>query len=75
MAATPLICPACGAKNLDVRHYDAMMVLSPDLALFTVRCPHCKTKISTMRPIPEQLRNEVRYAAMEVGAGMGEARA
>ena len=75
MATTPLTCPACGAKNLDVHNYDAMMVLSPDLALFTMHCPHCKTKVSTMRPIPNELRDEVRYAAMEVGAGMGETRA
>ena len=64
-------CPACGASNLDVCCYDSMMVVRADLAMFTLRCPACGTKVSSMQNIPSQLREEVRFAAIEVGAGMG----
>ena len=64
-------CPACGATDLDVCRYDTMMVLRADFALFTMRCPHCNAPVSSMQHIPAQLREEVRFAAIEVGAGMG----
>ena len=66
-----LTCPSCGANDLDLRAYDSMMVLRPDLALFSIHCTHCSTKISTLQPIPASLREEVQFAAIEVGAGMG----
>lgn len=64
-------CPACRARNLDLRTYDSMMVLHADLALFTLRCPSCSTVFSTLQPIPASLRDEVDFAAIEVGAKMG----
>lgn len=64
-------CPACGAIDLDVCQYDSMIVVSNDLAMFTLTCPHCATKVSSVQPIPLALRQEVRYTAIEVGAGMG----
>lgn len=64
-------CPACGAVGLDVCRYESMMVVRADLALFTLRCPHCDATVSSMQPIPPQLREEVRFVALEVGAGMG----
>lgn len=66
-----LVCPACKAPGLDVCHYDSMMVVRADLAMFTLRCPSCGTKVSSMQVIPPQLREEVKFAAIEVGAGMG----
>ena len=66
-----LTCPACRASDVDVRHYDSMMVLSEDVALFSVVCPHCGAVASGVRPIPRELRDEVFTAALEVGAGMG----
>ncbi len=48
-----------------------MMVLRADLAFFTLLCPQCGTKVSALQPIPLALREEVRFAAIEVGAGMG----
>ena len=66
-----MICPACKATDLDLCRYEAMMVVRADLALFTLRCPHCGNMVSDIRPIPLQLRDEVRFAAIEVGAGMG----
>ncbi|HIT46093.1 MAG TPA: UDP-N-acetylmuramoylalanyl-D-glutamate--2,6-diaminopimelate ligase [Candidatus Aphodovivens excrementavium] len=65
-----VVCPACGAQDLDVCRYDTMMVLRSDLALFTLTCPTCGTKVSSLQRIPLQLREEVRFAAIEVGAGM-----
>ena len=50
-----LTCPACKATDLDVCKYDSMMVLRKD----------------TVHAIPAQLREEIRFAAIEVGAGMG----
>ncbi len=66
-----MTCPACGATDLDVCRYEAMMVVRADLALFTLRCPHCGSTVSDIQAIPLQLREEVRFAAIEVGAGMG----
>lgn len=67
-------CPACGAPDLDVHRYDSMLVVRPDLALFALHCPHCGAAVSAMEPIPSDLCEEVRNAALEVGAGMGRAR-
>ena len=64
-------CPSCGERNLDVCTYDTMMVLSSDVALFTLRCPGCGARLSSVQTIPLALREEVRFAAIEVGAGMG----
>lgn len=66
-----LTCPACGATDLDVCKYDSMMVLSKDTALFSLRCPHCDATVSSVHAIPLQLREEIRFAAIEIGAGMG----
>ena len=64
-------CPACGADGLDVCRYESMMVLSSDFAMFALRCPRCGAAVYSMQRIPLQLRDEVRFAAIEVGAGMG----
>ncbi|MCI2242563.1 CpXC domain-containing protein [Adlercreutzia faecimuris] len=65
-------CPACGEGGLDVASYDSMMVLRPDVALFSLTCPRCGAKVSSLQPIPAALRDEVRFAAIELGAGMGQ---
>ncbi len=62
-------CPRCGGRTFDLTSYQAMMVLRPDLALFTVTCPTCGATVSLLQPIPPSLREEVRFAAIEVGAG------
>ena len=41
-------CPACGAQDLDVCAYDTMLVVRPDLALFTLECPPCGASVSTL---------------------------
>lgn len=66
-----LSCPACHARGLDVRSYESMMVLHPNIALFTVRCPSCDTRVSSLQPIPASLRDEVDFAAIELHAKMG----
>lgn len=69
--ALALTCPSCGARDLDLRDYESMIVLRADLALFSLRCNHCASRISSIQPIPAALREEVRFAAIEIGAGMG----
>ena len=63
--------PACGADDVDVRSYESLMALRSDLALFTLTCPHCAARISALLTIPPELREEVVFAAIELGAGMG----
>jgi hypothetical protein len=48
-----------------------MMVLKADSALFTLCCPHCSKAVSSIRAIPDELKDEVRFAAIELDAGMG----
>jgi hypothetical protein len=48
-----------------------MIVLTCDLALFTLRCTHCDARVSSLCSIPPELREEVQFAAIEIGAGMG----
>lgn len=66
-----MTCPVCGAQGLDVCTFDSMMVLSTDLALFSLECPFCAAQVSNIYPIPPMLYEEVRLCAQEVGAGMG----
>lgn len=68
---TKVTCPACGADDVDVRSYESLMALRSDLALFTLTCPHCAARISALLTIPPELREEVVFAAIELGAGMG----
>ena len=71
MLSTRMSCPSCGNKNLDIHGYESMIVVSPKCALFTVRCSACDMRVSSLREIPADMREEVQYAAIEVGAGMG----
>lgn len=71
MVSTALVCPSCGASDLDVCRYDSMMVLRKDMALFSLHCPHCQAVVSSVQDIPAQLQEEVRFAAIELDAGMG----
>ncbi|MEC4184905.1 UDP-N-acetylmuramoylalanyl-D-glutamate--2,6-diaminopimelate ligase [Adlercreutzia sp. R21] len=64
-------CPRCGADDIDVRTFDSMMVLRADMALYALTCPHCAAKLSSLGAIPPSLREEVVFAAIELGAGMG----
>ena len=68
---TTLTCPACHLGELSVADYESMMVLRSDLALFTLRCPLCGHRVSTLQCIPPTLEADVRSAADAVGAGMG----
>ena len=72
MPAPKLSCPACKTTSLDVRDYDSMMVLGKGMALFTVHCPNCGTSVSIVHAIPPCLREEIDFAAIELGAGMGK---
>lgn len=64
-------CPNCGVKDLDLRSYSSMMVLSNTQALFAAYCPHCNQTVSVVETIPGVLYPDVFQAASEVNAGMG----
>ena len=64
-------CPKCTSDRIDVLEYESMVVLSKEHALFTMRCPSCKARVSTVQEIPIELLEDVRNAARAVGAGMG----
>ena len=68
---TVVVCPACGARDFDLHHYDSMMLLSEHLALFTLECPMCQTMVTSMCVVPEDMDDEVARAAERMGAGMG----
>ena len=66
-----MVCPSCGLSTLNLFEYSSLMALRQDLGLFTVECPNCQSKISSIQPIPLQLQKEVIRVANEVNAGMG----
>jgi hypothetical protein len=47
------------------------MVLSSERALFTLKCPKCGTKVTTLSPIPQDMRSGIAAAARKMNAGMG----
>lgn len=69
-----LECPNCMTPCIDLHDYRSMIMVSPDYALFTVRCPACGEVVSSMHAIPGNMQEEVMYAAAQVGAGMGHQR-
>lgn len=64
-------CPNCGETQFDLYEYDSMMVVRPEVALFTLHCPNCEMPVSALVNIPSDMLDEVRCAAVEIGAGMG----
>ena len=68
---TVLQCPACGAESFDLHCYDSLMMLSEHLALFTLKCPECRTVVSSVCVVPDDMMPAVRQAAEQMGAGMG----
>lgn len=72
---TTMVCPSCGSAALNLFEYSSLMALRLDLGLFTIECPNCQAKVSSIQPIPLPLQKEVVRTASEVGAGMGMYRA
>lgn len=66
-----MVCPHCGMRDLNLLNYSGLMVIRPDLGLFTIDCPNCNEKVSSIQPIPDELMREVVEVADEIGAGMG----
>ncbi len=64
-------CPHCAATGLDLCDYESMMVVDANLAVFTLVCPRCGATIAAVHAIPRRLRDAIRFAADEIGAGMG----
>lgn len=66
-----LVCPYCAGSQLSLLNYESLMVLRKDVGLFSLRCPACGNKTTLLRRIPSSLHEEIEFAAIEMGAGMG----
>jgi hypothetical protein len=64
-------CPVCGADDFDLARYESMMVLSEGFAIFTLPCPHCATKVSSVCAIPHTLQSQIETVANQLNCGMG----
>lgn len=64
-------CPNCGLHDINLLNYSALMVLRSDLGLFTVECPNCAERLTSIQTIPEEIYKDVVKVADEIGAGMG----
>lgn len=62
-------CSHCGNTSFDLRKYRSVMVLSPEIALFGLVCPTCGNDVAMLQQIPREMREELHFAAIEVGAG------
>ena len=62
------ICPACKTKKLDPRTYDSLLALHKDLGVFTFTCPLCSTRVSLVMEIPDNIREEVYFASVQIGS-------
>ena len=68
---TVVKCAFCGSTEFDLHEFDTMMVLCPELALFSLPCPYCGTQVAAVCVIPHDMQALVRESAAMVGAGMG----
>lgn len=66
-----MVCPACGMRDLNLQEYVSLMVLKPRVGLFTLQCPSCQAKVSSIQPIPPELEPVITQAAQKLNAGMG----
>ncbi len=66
-----LICPSCGARDLNLLDYASLLVLKPHVGLFTIQCPSCQAKVTSIQAIPQELDGTIDQAAQMLDAGMG----
>lgn len=66
-----LVCPRCGMRDLNLLNYSSLMVVRQDLGLFTIVCPNCSERVTSIQAVPDELACEIELAATEIGAGMG----
>ncbi len=66
-----MVCPACGMRDLDLQSYASLLVLRPHVGLFTLECPSCQAKVTSIRTIPAELDATVSEVAKKLNAGMG----
>lgn len=70
-----LFCPSCGTRDLNLANFTSLMVLKDRVGLFTIMCPTCHAKVTSIQAIPDELAPTVAEAAEAVGAGMGHSQA
>lgn len=66
-----MVCPSCGARDLNLIDYSSLLVLKPHVGLFTLLCPSCQAKVTSIQAIPTELDASIVQAADELNAGMG----
>lgn len=66
-----MVCPSCGTRDLNLRNYSSLLVLKEKVGLFTLVCPSCNAKVSSIQPIPDDLDDSIANAAAMLSAGMG----
>lgn len=66
-----MVCPACGMRDLNLMDHVSLLVLKPHVGLFTLQCPSCQAKVTSIQPIPPELDPVVERAAQKLNAGMG----
>lgn len=66
-----MVCPSCGARDLNLIDYSSLLVLKPHVGLFTLLCPSCHAKVTSIQAIPTELDASIVQAADELNAGMG----
>ena len=64
-------CPRCASRELDPCNFESMIVIARDHALFTMHCPSCGARVTSIQAIPPELKQTVLDAARSIGAGMG----
>lgn len=65
-----LLCPECGPRVVHYESFESMIVLAPNVALMSFKCPTCGLHLSITSEIPRNLRRIVDQVAPDVGAGM-----
>ncbi len=66
-----MVCPACGMRDLNLLDYASLLVLKPQVGLFTLQCPTCQAKVTSIQAIPAELEPVIIESAQKLNAGMG----
>lgn len=66
-----MVCPSCGTRDLNLLNYSSLLVLKEKVGLFTLLCPSCNVKVSSIQPIPDELDDTIAETAAMLHAGMG----
>lgn len=57
-------------RDLNLLNYNGLIVIRPNVGFFTLICPNCNARFSSIQPLPEEIIAEVNEVANEIDAGM-----